>query len=347
MIDLKVFPAFKGDSFLLTWGSQDEKFSLLIDAGIVGTYMFISQAVAKIDKLDGLIITHVDFDHIGGFTLLVNDSDTKITQETTIFMNSPSLYLTSKNSDKVNLRHGIEFSELLKQKKLLAKKMHLDLYVDNRRNFNGLDLLILSPPRFVLDKFESAWTAESLFQTYLDDENKLSNKVSKRNLELKSIQQILDEKEETHSWETDLINSSSIAFLCSFNDRRILFLGDANPTLVSAEFEKIGFTEANPLIVDLVKLSHHGSKNNTTSDLLKRIKCNSYLISTNGAGPYYHPDRETIIRLSEFGRESRNDELKIYTNYELDLEGLITAKELELLNITISVCTDFNFETSL
>lgn len=344
MIDLKVFPAFKGDSFLLSWGDLNEKFNLLIDAGIVGAYMFIRQGLAGISKLDGLVVTHIDFDHIGGFTLLLKDDDSKITPETVVFMNSPSLFLLPEDSDKVNFKHGIEFSDLLRRKGLFETKLHLDLYPENRLDFNGLEILILSPPKYVLDKFDSVWTAKALVQNYLQEEEKLSDKVSRKNLGLKSIEKILEESEKIYGWEADLINSSSIAFIASFRENRILFLGDANPTLLSAELERLHFSEKSPLRCNLVKISHHGSKHNTTRSLLLKIKCGSYLISTNGAGPSYHPDRETIIMLSEFGRKSREEKLMIYTNYELDLAGLITTNELKELNIELLVCTEFKFE---
>jgi hypothetical protein len=43
-------------------------------------------------------------------------------------------------------------------------------------------------------------------------------------------------------------------------------------------------------------LSHHGSRKNTTDDLLASISCPRYLVSTDGAR-HGHPDSETIRRI--------------------------------------------------
>src|SRR5690606_38146377 len=90
----------------------------------------------------------------------------------------------------------------------------------------------------------------------------------------------------------------SIAFILETFDVRILALADSHPYVIEKSLEKAGFSKSNKLKVDVVKVSHHGSKNNTTCDLLDIIDCNDFIISTNGgSSTHTHPDREVIARI--------------------------------------------------
>lgn len=67
-IKIEMFPASQGDCFLLTIG---EEVHILIDMGIEATYeMYLRQRLIELakngEKIDLLIITHIDEDHIGG-----------------------------------------------------------------------------------------------------------------------------------------------------------------------------------------------------------------------------------------------------------------------------------------
>jgi len=50
------------------------------------------------------------------------------------------------------------------------------------------------------------------------------------------------------------------------------------------------------LKLDALKLSHHGSANATTVELLTLLDCARYLVSSNG-NIFYHPDREAMARV--------------------------------------------------
>ena len=58
------------------------------------------------------------------------------------------------------------------------------------------------------------------------------------------------------------------------------------------------------LRLDALKLSHHGSANATTKDLLDTIDCSHYLVPTDGS-IFYHPDREAIARVIVHGGPTR------------------------------------------
>jgi len=92
MIKLKTYKAQEGDAFLLSLG---EDFNILVDMGVSETYEKHIKAdlialSAKGKKIDLLIITHIDNDHINGAVKFINDngSNSRIIEVEEIWHNS-------------------------------------------------------------------------------------------------------------------------------------------------------------------------------------------------------------------------------------------------------------------
>ena len=89
-------------------------------------------------------------------------------------------------------------------------------------------------------------------------------------------------------------NGSSLAMLAEYGGKRCLLLGDAHPDVIVESLKKLGASASKPLELDAVKIAHHGSRGNTTRELLDLIACKRFLVSTNGGNKYGHPDPQTI-----------------------------------------------------
>ncbi|ASE61837.1 ComEC/Rec2 family competence protein [Chryseobacterium indologenes] len=332
MLILRCFKAGKGDSFLLTW-KKDELHRLLIDSGIEGTYRFIGPLVRDFGKNDYVIMTHVDYDHIGGLMKWLSDEQQPFNIETLLYINTPQLLITTDSTDQVAVEHGVDLEKLLKSKGIVPNPLFMQIDGDNVLDLGGLKLQILSPSREVIMKLLKEWTANKVYQEYIKTQLEQDEKVSTgRDQNWKSKEEILKKLPKPHEWEKDLLNSSSIAFIMTINRAKLLFMGDANPDLIADELSRCGWSEENKLPLKLFKISHHGSKHNTTKRLLEMIECSEYLISTDSSGPYYHPSRETLILLSEYGRKDSMRPIIIYSNYPLPVDKLLT--EEERINIT-------------
>lgn len=342
MLKIECFKAGKGDSFLLSWGNNFQS-NLLVDAGIEGTYRFIRQRLVEGIKLNAILITHVDYDHIGGFFKLLNDVDYKPSEDLKVFLNTPTLLLYPSDSNKVGIEHGIEFEQILHKKGISPISLFLGKTEQNHETIEGLNLTILSPNQDTLKKLLEEWTADAIYQKYQIENRSVDGLVTADSGKLKSIADILEKPTKPKAWEDDLLNSSSISFIASHENVNILFLGDSNPDLICEELERLGFTKSRPLVIDLIKISHHGSKHNTTKELLERLDCKQYLISTDGSAPYHHPNRETLILISEYGRTNKEIPLKIYTNYPLDLTNKLTDEEQLTLKINFEVVNQVEF----
>jgi beta-lactamase superfamily II metal-dependent hydrolase len=124
----------------------------------------------------------------------------------------------------------------------------------------------------------------------------------------------LDLNEGRFSEDPSVINASSITFILEFLNKRILFLADSPPSAVLHQLRALypEMSPEQPLHFDMVKVSHHGSKRNTCSELVKQISSERFIFSA--CGTYGHPHMETVSRiLLHSPYESMR---KLYFNYE-------------------------------
>lgn len=92
----------------------------------------------------------------------------------------------------------------------------------------------------------------------------------------------------------------------------MLFLGDANPKICVDGAKSMGITF--PYNVDLIKLSHHGSKANTSNRLLKSFPTQYYLVSTDGSGMKV-PNKAVLAHLLAVN-ENNKEPIWLFCNYE-------------------------------
>ena len=81
MLNIKLIPAEYGDCILISIDGK-KNFNILVDGGTSKTYKeFIKKEIENIEnlgqKLDLIICTHIDYDHIGGLTQLLINTDSK------------------------------------------------------------------------------------------------------------------------------------------------------------------------------------------------------------------------------------------------------------------------------
>ena len=114
-------------------------------------------------------------------------------------------------------------------------------------------------------------------------------------------------------------NGTSIALLAEFNGARVLFAADAHaPVLVESIKALLRQSGADRLKIDLYKVSHHGSQNNVSSELIQLLDCPRYLVSTNG-DHFYHPDRQAMARILRYGGGQKT----VYFNYNNRLNDVV------------------------
>ncbi len=334
--------AGKGDSFLISWRECEQDRAVLVDAGIALTYKFIREVLKNGPKLEGIILTHVDYDHIGGIYSLIKTKEVLI-PACPVFMNTPELaFGLPSETGEVGYSHANKLNEWFRDKDVEVHPLFKGHYENDILSFGDLKLKILSPDQEVLTQLIKEWNAETISEADLREKQD-NGKVGRRTENLKNYDEIVNEPENIPSWKQGVVNASSIALLVIQGSTNVLMLGDAHPDIVYDSLAKLGYNAQNKLKLNCCKLSHHGSKHNTSQKLLSILDCSNYYISTSGAGKDYHPDRETIIRLSEYGRCNKNQPIRVHCNYPDSTEGLLTPDELTGLNITFTHSPEIDF----
>jgi len=108
-------------------------------------------------------------------------------------------------------------------------------------------------------------------------------------------------------------NLSSIVFVLSHGNKRMLLTGDARGDKVLAGLEEAGLLEEGKAHFDILKLPHHGSDRNTEAGFFKSLTADTYVVSADGK--YENPDRDTVEWIIDSRKKS--DKYTIVFTYEL------------------------------
>ena len=132
---------------------------------------------------------------------------------------------------------------------------------------------------------------------------------------------------------TSLTNQASIAFIWEKDEHRILFLGDAAPKEIYDSINRIYATSPKPLLFDAIKVSHHGSAENTSKELISIADSQHFFFTgkTNNAPSINTMARIVIAPLTE-GIQSR----KLNFNR--------ASVDINLLRRNTNLQEEFNFE---
>ncbi|EOI7869433.1 MBL fold metallo-hydrolase [Yersinia enterocolitica] len=332
---------------------ETESEFILIDGGTAQSFdAWKSQIIGKKDKIDSIIVTHIDNDHINGIIKLLTHSDCPSVKQV-YFNGAEQLFgqlagdvkedrrvklkleaLSAEcsaisNKESIGYSEGTSLSYVLSSAKIKCNAIVSGnaLYREICESFEigSLKFTLISPEKSSLDTLKQIWGNK------LEQHNIKPRIINKHFYDAfeqytgnvkASIQNNHPISSERMSSIAALANSpfvdddsptniSSFAFLIEKDDKKILYLGDCNSEVVTSWLDQ---NKIKKMKVDVVKVSHHGSKNNTSLVLLERINCSKYLISTNGHS-HSHPDIETIARIAFVNSESGTE---ILLNYELE-----------------------------
>ena len=305
-----------GDSFVIECNRGDNRGVIVVDGGPTGCGYVLQNKLKETGLPDLMVLTHYDDDHIGGILQVINtcrDEDTVLAKE--IWANCAG-YVQMAADKNTGAKQGVQLSVLLNMMAESGKiKWCDDICEGFKRDFSFATIEVLSPTKEVM----------GMAIRKQEEEGKRLLKASQRNIEdlqkpLEGLAQHIPDEPNLDKDE-ELANAASIAFILKCDDFSILMLGDSYPQNVEKYLREVkGCSEAKPLEVDFVKISHHGSKNNTSNNLLDIIKCNNYLISTNGGkNRSNHPDRTAIAHILCHPRRKIEEKVHLFFNHKIDL----------------------------
>ncbi|WP_066961029.1 ComEC/Rec2 family competence protein [Microbulbifer sp. Q7] len=339
---LKVLKANNGDAFLISWVFEGKRKNILIDGGKSSTYKRATlkgdlfRTLSKIEeqgeRIDLLVLTHVDDDHIGGVLsafknnellralcdkvwfnsgLLISEhfaNEAEPSHELLFEFNSADAHTRSSTS----IRQGVSFESIITELGIWHRKI---IKSENFYKIYGAKFYILSPTIEKLESLLIKWKKEIP-----------SSFTASRNTDYgNTFTQLL--ANDKFQGDNSIHNGSSIAILVELESKRLLMLGDAHDeTIVNAiknlkDEKEANYSESNPLKVDYVKLSHHGSRHNTSPQFLKLIESDNFILSTDGSA-HSLPHKLTLARIHK-----QFPNATIWFNYEKIIREIFTVEE--------------------
>ena len=336
---IKFLKAYNGDSILLSF--QDDtgiNRNILIDGGTSKTYYgsgkkgdlyFAIQDIRnRSENIDLLILTHIDSDHIGGLKKWFEKDKDAFTIIKNVWFNSGKTIakhfeddeneeliemLDIFDSNLTSVPQAIVFEDYIEKYNVWDKEI---IKVGRVACQNGVKIELLAPNDELLKK---------LLKEYKKPEYNYATKASECDWKTSIEKFIIDESNDKYkeSLDNSPENGSSIAFILTIKEKRFLFLGDAIPSIVIDSLIKLKCSKENPLAVEFMKVSHHGSSKNTNKELLEIIKTDNYIISTN-SDIYNLPDKRTLARII-----NQNPNAVFYFNYDYVKNNIFLKDDLE------------------
>ncbi len=357
-LKIKMLQASHGDCMLMELNTNNNKvFTILIDGGTEDSYKNqirenLEEYLEGDKKIDLVIITHSDDDHISGMNYILKNKKIVSKIEKVIY-NSPyavGKYLSKwdgedltksippkviektnissgfrkiKKNDNANEENNAEKSvntSALKANELQQilfdlEKLNMNLVTNNGESDieeKGISICFLSPTLELLENFYKKYKADI-------DEGK-RNILSANTGRAKSDYNISFNEliKNTEIKKLSKYNMASLAFIVyeQCTSQSILIMGDSSYKVVTEKLltlkDKDGllYGQNNPLRLDYLKVSHHGSICDLTEEFLKIIDCKKFLISTDGSS-FNHPDKKLIARIY-----NKINDATFYFNYD-------------------------------
>lgn len=309
MFTVEMLPAQRGDCLWLTYGEGDERHHVLVDAGpqdTIGTLVpelerRIAALPGRTNRVELLVVTHVDADHVQGVVSLLSDPR-RLRLFRDVWFNGYR-HLLPGPTPPDDLLGGLD-GERLTQTLLTDPgrwnrafrggpvALPDDAPPPVVRLPGGLRLTVIGPRPSTLERLAPEWAKACAAAGIVPGEGAPITKRSWRRTDLLGLD-VDALAAAPYRRDTSRANAAGISLVAEYDGRRLLLLGDAPAEEVVAGLDRLG---PGPHAFDAVKMSHHGSRRNTSPALLERVRARTWLVSTDGA-VFGHPDPEALARV--------------------------------------------------
>jgi beta-lactamase superfamily II metal-dependent hydrolase len=351
MFRIDLLPAQYGDAIWIEYGSPPSVHRLLIDCGTSEVYPCLRQRLLALPEgqrhFELLVVTHVDADHIGGALDLLREREIIGVSFGEIWFNG-YVHLTAggvvpraQDEDLLGPLQGEVLTELIVANgaQQWNAAVHGGALVVPEsgplqpllRLPGGMRLTLLSPAQAQLDRLKPVWdaacrkagivagAATAADSSRLDEVD-----------EPTEDDDLLGEPEVSQlaalPFKPDRArpNGSSIALLAEYDGQCVVLAGDAFAEVLLDALARLPGNAGGGLRLEAFKMSHHGSRGNTSAELVRAVSCRNWLISTNGE-KFGHPNGEAIARVLRGGAP----DLHLYFNYRSEFNDLWSSSTLQ------------------
>lgn len=326
---VELLPACEGDALWVSHTANGVSFNMLVDGGRLATGRFLVERIrASPDlpvRLDLLVVTHVDRDHIEGVIELLAQCDKSELTVGGIWFNGythlperplPEDALQAQGAVMGNrlealiLQRGIPWNQPFGGKAVAWNEVSFSSVMVAPQ----LRLTVLGPTHGALAALRPKWELECQRAGITPGGSDLQDFVLAQQgapaaFDFAALYAMPFRDDDA------VANGSSIVLLVEDldrNGRSVLLAGDAFAHPMEQAL-RILRAERDDVRIDALKVPHHGSQRNLSLDLLEAVGCNDYLVSTNG-DYFHHPDDVSLARIVRHGQCS-GQPATLYFNY--------------------------------
>lgn len=301
-----------GDCFFIEISNEKDKCVIMVDGrkGDSVSYSLIKEKINEYKKIDYIVLTHVDDDHIHGLLKVFQDEELdKCIKRSIIIYNyvSPSV---------VSYKQADEFEELLQNHTVISTTMR------NYTAYSSQCLKIISAE--LRRELDPDLSKDYAVMTLLHPDWNGIKSVYK-NYEVWKKWQIKATKNGDPT-DNELINEQSIAFMIEYKNKRVVFTGDGYMKILISKIER--FKNFEEKKIDFIKIAHHGAKKNNEGlkEFAENHKCYQFFVTGKEIWDGIHPNKELVKELLTIDKR-----VKIYSNVKhADLSELRNESEIDI-----------------
>lgn len=316
---IEFLKAGTGDCIVINHNSKN----ILIDGGNESTYLISKYYEIKVreERIDFLIVTHHDDDHIKGILDLFKEIELRGESPIidNVIFNSPRKILNKidgvLDSNYLSYRQAHELEQYLHNHTKIKWETSLNtINIENKLNelFSDPNLAfrIFSPNEETLKNYANNKGAYLTSDHRCDWDTPISTLI-------KSI----DDKSQDKSFS----NRTSIVLLLTHGENNYLFTADVTPVRLNQIIDELK-GENDTINFELIKLPHHASYRSLNTQILKKINCRNYVISTNSK-KHFLPNKRALVKIHN-NRKS-NEIINFFFNYGEVINNLKIHKNEE------------------
>lgn len=319
-LTVQFLPARQGDAIWLSWGDEvGPRHRAIIDMGTFETGRALAERLRNLPanerEIELLVVTHVDNDHIGGVISCLVDPDSPVAgvRFNDVWFNGFP-HLDGKRIpppkkkptlEGMGVAQGQQLADWLAQQPWNAHFGGGPVVRDGAPVQvtlpGGLRLTVLGPTPARLAALKPSWPEEvdiALTEPLVDQPGGghpgLEGFGPTEPPTIEDEDDLRTLADERFKADAKAPNGTSIALLVEWRGRRLFLTGDA---FASDLVEGLAaLNEHGRVKLDLLKLPHHGSRNNVSKALVAAVECPEWVVSSDGS-QFRHPDPQALARI--------------------------------------------------
>lgn len=335
LFTLEAVAAKEGDALLLHWGDPSDPYLALIDGGPPGVYKtFLRKRLVELREsrgtplpIDLMMLSHIDSDHIAGLIDLGKELEKADLRGTELPYDIFSLWqntfddivgpspasaaafnvlrgtagLPEESRSAGAVVAGVGQGRILRD---MSARLGIEVNDGDALIVGGwiyamdggLELTVVGPMQDEVDEFQEKWDKE---------------------LKRKRWDVAPDAAAIASFTDRSAFNLASIVCVADYQGRSMLLTGDARGDHVMDGLRTCGRLTGRSVHFDVLKVPHHGSDRNVTTEFFRTVTADHYVIS--GDGKHHNPDMPTLAMIQE---ARAGKDFQVHCTYRAGKDGL-------------------------